>query len=246
MELSHKAEVELARAVKKLLGVSEVLGEVVVCPSYPSLPAVAEVFGKSPAIHVGAQHVHWEEKASVTGAVSVLQISPFVHWCLVGHSEQRALCGMTDEQVQKSAALLIRHGLTAVVCLGESWEEHQREETITRITVQAETLLAGITRPGLSRLVVVYEPIWAISAQGTGEMPAPGDVAEMSLLIRKLIAERYGAASADSVRILYGGSVKPENVSGYASEPGVDGVLVGRASTNATAFREIVKAVQTR
>lgn len=242
MELSHKAEVELAASLKKLLARTSVFTDVVVCPSYPSLPAVAEVFEKSQKVGVGAQHIHWEEKGAVTGAVSVRQVSPFARWCIVGHSEVRVLSGITDEQVQMSAALLIRHGLTAVVCIGESWEERQREETIARVTHQVETLMAGITRPGLSKLVIVYEPIWAISAQGRGEMPLPAEVAEMALLVRKLVAERYGAEGADQVRILYGGNVKPDNAGIYMGEPGVDGALVGSASTKAMQFFEIIKA----
>jgi len=172
------------------------------------------------------------------------QISPFARWCIVGHSEQRELSNLTEEHVGESAALLIRHGLTAVVCLGETLAEREREETIGKVTNQVETLLSGITRPGLSKLVIVYEPIWAISAQGTGQMPSPSEVSEIALLVRKLIAERFGAEGADKVRVLYGGSVKPDNAGLYVSEPGIHGVLVGQASTNAVQFAEIAQMVQ--
>jgi triosephosphate isomerase len=161
----------------------------------------------------------------------------------VGHSEQRELSGVTDEHVRESAVLLIRHGLTAVVCIGETLAEREREETISKITRQVEVLLSGITRPGLAKLVIVYEPIWAISAQGTGQMPSPENVSEVALLIRKLIAERFGADGADKVRVLYGGSVKPENAGAYTGEPGVHGVLVGSASTSALQFVGVAMAV---
>lgn len=243
MELSHLAAVELARVIKKLLTGKDIAADIVVCPSYPSLPAVAEIFGKSHRVGVGAQHVFWEERGAFTGAVSVAQISPFVRWCLVGHSEQRSLTGQTELQVAAAARVLLKHGLTPVVCLGETWDERQRGEGISRVTSQVETLLASLTRPGLAKLVVVYEPVWAISAQGVGEVPPASEVAEMALLIRKLVAERFGAEGADKVRVLYGGSVKPQTARAYVSEPGVDGVLVGNASVNAVQFMEIVQSV---
>lgn len=244
MELSHKAAVELAQSVKKMLDSQDVKIDVVVCPSFPSLPAVAKVFEKSDTVSIGAQAVYFKEKAPMTSAVSVSQISPFAQWCLVGHSEQRVLWSLTDEQVRDSAALLIRHGISPVVCLGETAQERATEHTISRITQQVEVLLAGITRPGLSKMALVYEPVWAISSQGTGEMPAPGEVAEMTLLIRKLVAERFDTEAAEKVRVLYGGSVKPENVEAYVAEPGVDGVLPGSASLSALHFVEIIKRVQ--
>lgn len=244
MELSHKAALEVARAVRKLLKQAEATVDVVVCPSYPSLPEVAEVFNGMEHVAVGAQHVHWEEKGAFTGAVSVTQISQHARYSIVGHSETRVMIGQTDEEVRDAVALLIRHGITPVVCLGETWEERENEQTIAKITRQMESVLSVLTRPGLSKLVVAYEPIWAISAQGRGEIPQASEVSEVILLMRKLTAERFDAEAAQKVRILYGGSVKGDNVADYVGEPGVDGVLVGSASVNPVQFVEIVKKVQ--
>lgn len=242
MELSHKASLEVARAVKKLLSKEDLKVEVVVCPSYPSLAGVGEFFKGSEKIQVGAQHVHWEETGAVTGAVSVLQIAPFARWCIVGHSEARELSGQTDEQVREAASLLLKHGLTPIVCLGETREERERGETIAKVIQQTDMLFAGMTRASLSKLVVVYEPIWAISAQGTGQVPEPAEVSEIVVLIRKQVAARFDAESAQRLRILYGGSVTAQNVRAYVSEPGVDGVLVGSASIHPMPFVEIIKS----
>lgn len=244
MELSHKAAVECARAIKKLLSVVDVSADVVVCPSFPSLPEVAEIFQHSEKVQVGAQHAHWEEKGAFTGAVSVLQVSPFARWCIVGHSEQRRL-GVSEEAVRDTANLLLRHGLAPIVCIGESWEEHEREETFAKITGQMEMLFAQITRTAISKLVIAYEPIWAISTQHTGEAPDPQAVSEIVLLIRKLTATRFDGEAAQRLRVIYGGSVTSDNAPAYLGEPGVDGVLAGHASVNPVQFVEIVKAVQT-
>lgn len=244
MELSHKGAIEVAQAIKKLLSKIEVGVEVVVCPSYPQLPEVAELFKNSQKVHVGAQQVHWEEAGAFTGAVSLSQISPFVKYCIVGHSEARELLSQTEEHVRDAALILLKHGLTPIICLGETWEERQSGETIVKITQQVEVLLSGMTRPSLSKLVIAYEPIWAISTQETGEVPDPAEVSEIILLIRKLIAGRFEAEGAEKVRILYGGSVGPDTVSSYVSEPGVDGVLVGKASITPMKFFDIVRVVQ--
>lgn len=244
MELSHKGALEVAQAVKKLLSKIGVTIDVVVCPSHPQLPGVAEILKNSAKIQVGAQQVHWEETGAFTGSVSLLQISPFIKYCIVGHSEVRGATGQTEEQVREAARLLLKHGLTPIVCIGETGEERHNDQIISKITQQIEILLSGMTRPSLSKLVIAYEPIWAISAQESEEVPDPTEVSEIILLIRKLVAARFDAESVEKVRILYGGSVNPDTVSAYVSEPGVDGVLVGKASVTPMKFFDIVKKVQ--
>ena len=241
MELSHKAATEVTGSLKKLLQDVPVSCDVVVCPSFPSLPAVAEELVNNKKIQIGAQNVHWEEKGAWTGEVSVAQIHPFVKWCIVGHSERRRLVGETDEQVQQKAALLQRHGITPIVCIGETQEEREQERTVEKITQQVGSLISGLTRVAIAKLVVAYEPIWAI---GTGITPDPNEAAETMLLVRKLIAERFDQEIAERLRILYGGSVNAENVQPFVSEPGVDGVLVGSASLRPLEFVNIIKAVQ--
>lgn len=242
MELSYKGELELARALKRQFKGVPVTGtEVVVCPSHPSLAAVGEVFGAGSKVVLGAQHVHWEEKGAWTGEVSVLQVTPYVKWCMVGHSEQRALTGMTEEDVQRTVSLLVQHGIAPVVCVGETREEREADQTVAKVTGQVRVLLSKMVRTGLLKLAVVYEPIWAI---GTGDTPDPTDAAGIMLLIRKIVAGRFGNEAAQRLRILYGGSVKSDNVEPYIKEPGVDGVLVGGASVQPRQFVEIVKIVQ--
>lgn len=242
MELSHKGELELARALKRQFkGMSLTEAEVVVCPSHASLAAVGEVLGAKSKIGLGAQHVHWEEKGAWTGAVSVLQVASYVKWCLVGHSEQRMLSGVTEENVQRTANMLMQHDIVPVVCIGETREEREADQTVAKITGQVEVLLSKMMRASLTKLAVAYEPIWAI---GTGDTPDPIDVAGIMLLIRKIVAGRFGNEAAQRLRILYGGSVKSSNVEPYVKEPGVDGVLVGGASVEPRQFLDIVKVLQ--
>jgi triosephosphate isomerase len=244
MELSHKAALELTRALKKLLHSSEVTSDLVICPSFPSLSEVAESVKNVEYLQVGAQNVHWEEKGAWTGEVSISQISPFIKWCIIGHSEQRRFTDETDEVVARKATLLLTHGVTPIVCIGETAEEHAADATVAKITAQINSLVSTMTRSALSKLVITYEPIWAISANHPGQLPDPTDIAEDIMLIRKIIAARFDQEAAERLRILYGGSVNGENVGSYASEPGVDGVLVGNASLHPLQFIEIIKQVQ--
>lgn len=244
METSHKGAIELTRALKKLLQDIEVTADVVICPSFPSLAAIAETVKNSERLQIGAQHVHWEEKGAFTGSVSVTQISSFARWCIVGHSEVRELLDLSDEQVVEQIRILLTHGLTPIICIGETLAEREAERTIAKITSQAESIFATISRTSLSKLVITYEPIWAISSQGPAALPDPQEVAEMAGLIRKIAASKFDAEAAERLRVLYGGSVNSDNVRPYVSEPGVDGVLVGGASVHPLQFVEIVKIVQ--
>lgn len=240
MELSYRSSLEIAGAIRKLLSSVDFNGQVVICPSTLALPEVADLFKNSTKLGVGAQNVHWEEKGAWTGETSVMQIKPFASWCIVGHSERRALAGETDEQVRRKIELLLKHEITPVVCIGETIEERNQGQSIKKVTGQISTILEGLHRSSLPQIVIAYEPIWAI---GTGEMPNPDDVSEIMLLMRKIISEKYDANIADRIRFLYGGSVKPNNVSDYDTQPGVDGVLVGGASVHPMQFADIVKAI---
>lgn len=243
MQLSYKGELELARSLKNLLRGVAVTCEVVVCPSFPSLEAIGEVLKNSDKMELGAQGIYEEEKGAFTGQVSVLQISSLVRWCIVGHSEQRVIYQLIDSDVQRQADLALKHGLAPIICVGETAEERAAEQTVTKITEQVASLLQKLTRASFSKLVIAYEPVWAI---GSGEQPDPNDVSAILLLIRKLITERFDRQASDRVRLLYGGSVTPETTGLFVSEPGVDGVLVGGASTHPMQFLEIIKIVQER
>ncbi|MEX2054726.1 MAG: triose-phosphate isomerase [Candidatus Andersenbacteria bacterium] len=241
MELSYKGELEAAQAIKKLLKNMEVTADVVLCPSFTSLADIKVALGATQRLDLGAQNVHWEEKGAWTGQVSVNQISPFVSWCIIGHSEQRSLTGETDQEVEAKAQLLLKHGLVPIICIGETLEEREADQTTAKITQQLQSILNKTTRVGLSKTVIAYEPIWAI---GSGATPDPSDVSGIMLLMRKLMTEKFGNEVAERVRLLYGGSVKSDNVQPFVSEPGVDGVLVGGASVHPLQFVEIIKTVQ--
>ncbi|MDP3996970.1 MAG: triose-phosphate isomerase [Candidatus Andersenbacteria bacterium] len=241
MDLSHKAALEVAGAIKKMLAGIYLDVDVVIAPSFTSLPAVATKLAKNEKVQLGAQNVHWEEGGAWTGEVSVSQLTPFARWCIVGHSERRQLVGETDEQVRAKVYVLQKHGLTPIVCVGETADERNRGETVSKITRQATAIFTQQTGVSVSRLVIAYEPIWAI---GTGETPDPAEAAQTMLLIRKIAAEKLGAEAAEKIRILYGGSVNAGNAADFVSEPGVDGVLVGGASVKSAEFVNIVKAVE--
>jgi len=245
MELSFKGELEVAKALKKGAKSNDWPGvEVVVCPSFPSLEAVSSELNKVDKVQVGAQHVHWEERGAWTGSVGVTQIAPFVKWCIVGHSEQRKLTGLTDEQINSTVNSLLQHGINPVVCIGETKEQRQADETVEVVTEKMQKLLSVINRSMLPKLVVTYEPIWAISANNPDVLPDPTDVAGTMLLMRKLVSAEFGGEAAERARILYGGSVGTDNVEEFMREPGVDGALVGSASIQPRKFLEIVEVVQ--
>lgn len=239
MELSHKSAVEVSSAIKKIIHEKTYAADIVVCPSFPSLPAISEMF-KGTQIAIGAQNVHHEEKGPYTSGVSVGQLRDFISWCILGHSEVRAVEGDTDLLIAQKAKLLLSHGIRPVVCIGETQEQHDAGETISVISMQIDVLLSNLDRVSLLKTVIAYEPIWAI---GTGVLPDPNEVYEVLLLIRKRIAERFDIELADRVYLLYGGSVQPDNVRGYIAGPGADGVLVGGASVHPRDFIDIVSNV---
>lgn len=241
MELSDKASLTTAQALKNLLDSLKTPVEIVVCPSFVELAGVAAVFKGSKKVAIGAQNVHWTLKGAWTGEVSINQIKPYASWCIVGHSERRSLVGETDEQVNVKVNLLLEEGITPIVCVGETAQERDTDQTVTRISSQVKSLLESINRAHISKLVIAYEPIWAI---GTGETPEPSEAAATMLLIRKLVAEHFDHELAQRLRILYGGSVKPDMVQTFVDEPGVDGVLVGGASIHPLDFVQIIKQVQ--
>lgn len=243
MELSHQAAVGLAKSLRSSLNSMDEVADVVICPSYPSLQAIAEIFPADGRAGVGAQDIDGEEKGAFTGQVSVTQLASFAQWCIVGHSERRQMLGEGDEQVIRKADLLLRHGLIPIICIGETAAEKQQDETIGKITQQLGTILAALPRTSLLKAVIAYEPIWAISTEGGGT-PEPDSVAEINLLIRKMLAERFDAQLSERVRIIYGGSVNPDTVASYVGGPYADGVLVGAASVHAGQFLEIIKGVQ--
>jgi len=232
--------VALARALRNALAGARD-AEVVVAPVFTALSAVRDALDGS-RIEVAGQDCHWEPKGAYTGAVSV----PLLHdagarWVIVGHSERRQLFGETDDGVRKKTAAVLAGDLTPIVCVGETLAEREAGKTLEVVLGQVDRGLDGLGEHELARVVVAYEPVWAI---GTGRNASPGDAEEVHRAIRARVAKTGGQGVADGMRILYGGSVKPDNARTLLAEPDIDGALVGGASLAADSFVAIVDAVR--
>jgi len=227
----------LARALVQ--GVGQTNGrEVVVAPAYTALEAVREVLAGS-VIKLSAQNVHWEPKGAYTGDVScaMLKEAGCTH-VIIGHSERRQYNAETDDTVNLKVHAAIAAGFTPIVCVGETLAERDAGTTLSIIRRQVGGAFAGMGAAEFGRSIVAYEPVWAI---GTGRTATPAQAEEVHAAIRKLIGELVGGAVAAGVRILYGGSVKPDNVDALMAEPDIDGALVGGASLDAASFTRIVQ-----
>jgi triosephosphate isomerase len=215
--------------------------EVVVCPPFTGLKAASTIIevDKLP-IGLGAQDVFWEEEGAFTGAIAPRMLKELrCGYCIVGHSERREHFGDTDEAVNLKVQALLKHGITPIVCCGESLATHEAGETFSFVRGQIRTGIAGMSEEQAAALVVAYEPIWAI---GTGHTPTPEAANDVARMIRATIGALYGPPAATTARVLYGGSVKPENAKMFFSEPDIDGALVGGAALKAEAFSDIVHA----
>ncbi len=211
--------------------------DVVVCPPFVALAAVHEAL-QATKIGVGAQNMYWEEKGAYTGEVAPNMLTPFCQYVILGHSERRAYFGETDEGVNKKAKAALKHGLTPIICVGESLEQNEAGETHSFVSGQVRGAFAGISAADAAQCVVAYEPIWAI---GTGKSASATDAGSIiGLTVRGTLADLYGEETAQQIRIQYGGSVTPENIAEYMAQPDIDGALVGGASLKAT-FVELVR-----
>ncbi len=214
----------------------------------PPFTAIQEVRKTTAAagVEVGAQDVFWEEKGAFTGEISPLQLKEAgCRFVVIGHSERRQHFGETDETVRKKTLAALGHELYPIVCVGETLEERENNQTLDRIRTQLEKSIFSLDESNFSRVLLAYEPIWAI---GTGRNASPEQAQEVHSFIRSLVAGRYGKTVADCAIILYGGSVKPNNAFSLAREKDVDGFLVGGASLEAESFlaiaREALRAVR--
>ena len=224
---------DLVRALRaRVDGVAGV--EKLVCPPYVFLHEIRAVLDGS-SISVGAQNAHWEEKGAFTGEISVTQVAEACDYVIIGHSERRQFFGETDETVNRRVRAALGHGLKPVMCVGETLEQRQASQTVDVLVRQTRGGLDGVDiGPGF---VVAYEPVWAI---GTG-LTADGPTAQEAIaLIRNTVREVAGPV-AESVRILYGGSVTPDNIAEFMAQPDVDGGLVGGASLKADVFAAIIE-----
>ena len=215
------------------------LPEILVCPPYLTIPAVVAA-AKGSALEVGAENVHWAASGAYTGEVSTaMLLDAGVTHVIVGHSERRQYFGETDETVNKRARAAIAAGLTAIVCIGETLEEREAGKLNEVIERQMKVGLAGVTAADCAKLVIAYEPVWAI---GTGKTATPDQAQEVHALIRATLAGLVGAETAETVRIQYGGSMKPSNAAELLAKKDIDGGLIGGAALKAADFAGIVAA----
>jgi len=212
--------------------------DIVVAPPYTVLAtAVEEADGTRVAI--AAQDVYWEEQGAFTGEVSVkMLVEVGCTYTIIGHSERRQYFGETDETVEKKTRAAVAGGLNAIVCVGELLAERDSGEAVNVVRRQVQNGLGRLTPSDLSHIIVAYEPVWAI---GTGRTATPEIAAEMHAAIRKTFAEIHDEVAADALRILYGGSVKPDNITALMKEKEIDGALVGGASLDPASFAAIIK-----
>ena len=209
-------------------------------PPSVSIGAACETASGREDVTVGAQNVHWEPKGAFTGELSIpLVMEAGARAALIGHSERRHLFGETDEQVARKLGATLKAGMIPLVCMGETLAEREGGRTEQVVTRQVAALQERISSEHWSRVVLAYEPVWAI---GTGRNATPEDASTVCGLLRGIVGEVAGADAAASVRIQYGGSVKPSNAAELLSAPDVDGALVGGASLEADDFSRIVQA----
>ncbi len=228
----------LARGLKSGLA-SQRDVDVCVAPVATSLFPVVEALSGS-GVHVAAQNTHYADKGAFTGELSPTLIKDVgCSHCIIGHSERRQIFGETDEGVRKKAAALLSHDVVPILCCGETLAQREAGDTLKVVLSQIDAALDGLRHDEASRVILAYEPIWAI---GTGRTASPSDAQAVHAGIRQRLSDRFDAPLARSVRILYGGSVKPANAASLLSEQDIDGALVGGASLTSESFLAIIAA----
>ena len=213
--------------------------DVAIAPPFTSVAAAVDA-AKGSAIDVGAQNLHWEREGAFTGEISAAMIrAAGARYVIIGHSERRTLFGETNDSVNKKTHAALTGGLVPIVCIGETLDQRDRNETMAVLDKQIKESLDRVTGEQLSGMVLAYEPVWAI---GTGRNATPAQAGEAHFHIRQRLKQWFGLDASGQCRVLYGGSVKPDNIAKLIAEPDVDGALVGGASLDAKAFASIVAA----
>ena len=238
MNQDLKGSVDLVRGIIAGLPQSGELPEIMVAPPTTALTVVAEMLKES-SIKLAAQNIHWEAKGAFTGELSAAQIKDAgCAAVIIGHSERRQYFGETDAEVHKKLKAALEADLIPVVCVGETLNERESQKTWRVLETQVRGALAGFAPVDLAPLVIAYEPVWAI---GTGKTATPAQAQAAHLFIRQRVSQLYDDRLGPSVRILYGGSVKPDNVDELMAEPDIDGALVGGASLKSQSFLRIIQ-----
>ena len=233
--------IELAQGIVDQLASGTGNVDVVIAPPLVDLKGVSEVLSQAnSSVALSAQNVYWEESGAFTGETSPAMLTSVgATHCIIGHSERRGYFGETDEDINRKAKALMAHGIVPISCCGESLEVRNAGTHVQFVVDQIKADTKGLEITDPSKYVIAYEPIWAI---GTGMTATADDAQEVCGAIRKTLVEIFGAEIADGIRILYGGSAKPENVGGFLEKEDVDGALVGGASLKSDSFVAMVKS----
>ena len=227
---------ELKDFVRDMKGV-----DIIICPPFTSLWVIREIINET-NIRLGAQNLHKEEKGAFTGEISPLMLKDIgCEYVILGHSERRKYFKETSEEVAKKTKIAFMHNLIPIVCVGENLEERESGQHKKIIEKEIKALFCEIDSVFASKLIIAYEPIWAI---GTGKSSNPEDADSIIKFIRQLFLSQYGGKVAEQIRILYGGSVNAKNISEFLDKSDIDGALVGGASLHALSFSQIVKAAK--
>lgn len=229
--------IELANGIKRaVFDINNV--DIVICPPFTNLSDIGEMLNEE-NIELGAQNCYWENEGAFTGEVSVGMLkSVGCKYVIIGHSERRSLFGETDKSVNAKIKAVIDTGLVPIMCVGETLKQREDNKTLEVVTRQITDGLEGFTEEYLDSLIIAYEPVWAI---GTGKTATPGQAQEVHEAIRKLLSQLFSSDFSSTRRILYGGSVKPDNIENLMSEEDIDGGLIGGASLKIESFVDLVK-----
>ena len=231
--------IELANGLKReLFKLDSQDIDIVICPVFTALSETAEVVANS-NIKLGAQDVYWQEEGAFTGEVSAAMLKDAgCDYVIIGHSERRQYFAETNEAVNKKVKAALKADLTPIICVGETLAEREKNKTFAVLDDHVKNGLLDLSQEDIKKCVIAYEPVWAI---GTGKTATAGQAEEAQKYIRDLLVKMYNKEIAHTVRIQYGGSVKPENITELMGQPDVDGALVGGASLKLDSFTEIVK-----
>ena len=230
---------QLARKTVRLLKNQPAGAEVALAPPFTALPSVAQALRQS-AVKLAAQNCHWAESGAFTGEISAPMLAEIgCHYVILGHSERRHLFHESDDMIARKLAPVLARGMRPILCVGETLDERRRKKTLNVVTAQLDSALKGLEKGVIDKLEIAYEPVWAI---GTGQNATAEQVDAVHCSIRTYLRNSFGSSKGKAVRILYGGSVKPENASTLSAIDEVNGLLVGGASLDAESFVTIVRA----
>lgn len=236
----HKTVAEAKKLAQDVIdSVADIDGvDVVLCPPFTALAALSEILAGT-NVGLGAQNMYFEEQGAFTGEVSPLMLKELCQYVILGHSERRQFFGETDEGVNKKIKVALAHGLTPIVCVGENLAQNEAGETNSFVGGQVKAAFAGLSAADAVKVIVAYEPIWAIGTGKNADAETANSI--IATAIRGVLASMYSVDVAEQIRVQYGGSVKPANVQAYMAQPDIDGALVGGASLTIENFLPLIK-----